>query len=408
MTAPDCYSQPGLMSVDDAITQLLSHTTAVVDTETVTITNALHRVLAQDVSSGIDVPGYDNSAMDGYAVRSADCQSMGAVLAVSQRIPAGSIGVALKPGEAARIFTGAPIPAQADAVVMQELCNREDDSDQVIVNHAVVVGENIRCAGEDIANGEIVLSAGTRLRQQELGLLASVGVAKVEVYRKVRVACFFTGDELVNPGDSLQPGQIYNSNRFTINGFLQSQDCEINDYGIVPDNLDATLEVVQAAAEQADLILTSGGVSVGEEDYVRIALQQIGKLEFWRIKMKPGKPVAFGKVGRALFLGLPGNPVSVFVTAQIFACPVIRKLQAQTDYSQQVFNVRAGFEWPTVARQEYLRAKLSYQNGEAVAEIYPHQGSGVLSSACWADGMVMVKPDNAVQQGDWVPYIAFK
>ncbi len=404
--AKDCCHSPGLLSVDEAIAQLLSQTSAVTQTESIDIIDALGRVLAEDIVSNIDVPGHDNTAMDGYAVRSEDCSQPGATLKVSQRIPAGSNGVEVKPGEAARIFTGAPIPPGADAVVMQELCSRDDDSDVVTINKAVCAGDNIRRAGEDIKQGSVILSAGTKLRQQEMGLIASIGAAKVRVYRKLRVACFFTGDEIVEPGNALQAGQIYNSNRYTLNGFLQTQACEISDFGIVPDSLDATLEVIEKAAEQADLILTSGGVSVGEEDYVRIALEQLGELSLWRIAMKPGKPVAFGKVGRALFLGLPGNPVSVFVTAQIFARPVIRKLQGEAEPLPRPVSVRADFEWPAVKRQEYLRARIENRDGESWAILYPRQGSGVLSSASWADALVIVPVDRAITQGDGIDCIA--
>ena len=401
-----CYSEP-LLPVDEAIERLLSHTAGIADTETISIIDALGRVLAEDISSGIDVPGYDNSAMDGYAVRSVDCAQPGAVLRVAQRIPAGTAGSALEAGSAARIFTGAPVPPGADAVVMQEVCSREHSSDSVTINAVVAAGDNIRRAGEDIAHGSVILRAGTRLRPQELGLIASVGIGQVAVIRKLRVACFFTGDELVTPGQTLQAGQIYNSNRYTLNGFLQSQGCEITDYGIVPDSLEATLDVISQAAARADLIVTSGGVSVGEEDYVRLALEKLGKLQFWRIAMKPGKPVAFGKVGGALFLGLPGNPVSVFVTAHIFSRPVIRKLQGETRCLQQPVSVRAGFEWPAVKRSEFLRARIEQREGQSWAVIYPQQGSGVLSSASWADGLALVPSGREIQHGELVDYIAF-
>jgi len=403
----NCYNAE-LLAVDDAIEQLLGHAEPIAETETIGVLDALGRVLATDIVSAIDVPGHDNTAMDGYAVRYQDCARSGQSLKVAQRIPAGSNGVELNPGEAARIFTGAPIPPGADAVVMQELCEQHAGSDIVKINSVVEAGENIRRAGEDISKGGVILKAGTKLRQQELGLVASVGISDVTVFRKLRVACFFTGDELVEPGTGLQAGQIYNSNRYTLNGFLQTQDCEVIDYGIIADNLDATLDVIGRAAESADLILTSGGVSVGEEDYVRIALQQLGKLELWRIAMKPGKPVAFGHVGNALFLGLPGNPVSVFVTSQIFARPVIRRLQGEAKHLQAPLSVRAGFEWPAIKRQEYLRARIEHVDGDKVAVIYPKQGSGVLSSASWADGLVVVPIGKAISKNDEVAYLPFE
>jgi len=357
------------------------------------------------VRSSINVPGYDNSAMDGYAVRSADCTEKGAVLRIGQRIAAGQTGQPLEAGTAARIFTGAPVPPNADAVVMQELC--EQNEEQVTINAVVKVGSHIRRAGEDIQQGGVVLEAGHRLRPQELGLLASVGLNKVPVKRKLKVATFFTGDELVEPGHQLAAGQIYNSNKYTIKGLLQTTGCEILDLGIVPDTLEATLDVLKKAAEKADLVITSGGVSVGEEDYVRVALEQLGELTMWRIAMKPGKPVAYGKVGNAVFIGLPGNPVSVFVTFLVFARPLISKMQGAEKYLNQFSCVRAAFDWPAGERQEYLRVRLEKNGANTVAKLFSHQGSGVLSSACWADGLVEVPVDVAINQGDLVSYFPF-
>ncbi len=402
----DCYSEP-LLSVEAAIAQLLAQTPVLTASEKLNLLQARDRVLAQAVVSSLNVPGYDNSAMDGYAVRSADCARSGAVLTVAQRIPAGTSGVELKAGTAARIFTGAPIPPGADAVVMQERCTRSEDSDQVRIEAVVKAGDNIRRTGEDIQQGSIILNAGRRLRSQELGLIASVGIAEVEVVRRLKVACFFTGDELVSPGEPLADGQIYNSNRYTLNGFLQAQDCEITDYGIIADSMEATLAVIEQAATEADLILTSGGVSVGEEDYVRRALQQLGTLVLWRIAMKPGKPVAFGRIGKALFLGLPGNPVSVFVTAQIFARPVIRQLQGESECLAKPISVKAGFAWRAAQRSEFLRARIEQRDGESWAVIYPKQGSGVLSSASWAEGLVVIPVGREIKEGDVLDYLAF-
>lgn len=406
VTAEDCCASPGLIPVDEALSRILDAAAPVEQTEELSIDNSLGRVLAEDVISEINVPGYDNSAMDGYAVRGADCTEAGASLTVSQRIPAGQTGVKLETGTAARIFTGAPVPEGADAVVMQEVCQQQGDS--VTINAAVIVGENIRRAGEDIEKGSIILRAGKRIRPQELGLIASVGQADVTVRRKLKVAAFFTGDELVEPGRVLGQGQIYNSNRYTLTGLLQSVDCEVIDLGIVPDTLEATLDVLKRAAASADLVLTSGGVSVGEEDYVRIALQQLGELSMWRINMKPGKPVAFGKVDNALFMGLPGNPVSVFVTFMIFARPLIFKMQGAENYISNELSIRSGFEWRGVKRQEYLRVRVRQDESGACAEIYPHQGSGVLSSTCWADGLVIVEPGKAINTGDVLKYIPFQ
>ena len=427
----DCCASPGLISVDEAIEKILSSATPVEQTESVMILDALNRILAEDVRSTIDVPGYDNSAMDGYAVHSDDCKTAGKVLKVTHRIPAGQVGTRLEKGCTARIFTGAPIPAGAVAVVMQEVCERNDDV--VTINTVVDDGANIRLAGEDIANDSVVLKSGTRLRPQELGLLASVGLAELKVKRKLKVATFFTGDELVSPGKPLSSGQIYNSNRYTLRGLLQTMDCDVIDLGIVPDTLDATLDVLKQAAASADLVITSGGVSVGEEDYVRIALEQLGELSMWRIAMKPGKPVAFGKVDNALFIGLPGNPVSVFVTFLLFARGLILKLQGSTDYRVKPVSVIADFNWRNVQRQEYLRVKLvtrelankelvnkehankepsnnkpSTNKIQTLAQLYPHQGSGVLSSASWADGLVEVPIGSEINPGDPVRYFPFE
>ena len=402
----DSCAAPGLITVEQAIDRILSSATAVSETESVEILDGLNRVLAEDISSTINVPGYDNSAMDGYAVRSADCQQAGVTLPIGQRIPAGQVGETLQPATAARIFTGAPIPEGADAVVMQEMCEAGDG--QVTINTTVAAGSNVRKAGEDIAEHSVVLGSGVKLRPQELGLVASVGVAQLKVKRRLKVASFFTGDELVTPGEPLGSGQIYNSNRYTLRGFLQAMDCDVIDLGIVPDTLEDTVDVLQRAAAEADLVITSGGVSVGEEDYVRIALEQLGELNMWRIAMKPGKPVAFGSVKDALFIGLPGNPVSVFVTFLLFARPLILKLQGAAEYRTKPVTVTADFDWKQVQRQEYLRARLVEQDGRFVARIYPKQGSGVLSSASWSEGLVEVPLNQAINRGDSVSYLSFQ
>ena len=402
----DCCASPGLISVEQAIEKILSQAVPVEENENVDILEALNRVLAEDLHSTIDVPGYDNSAMDGYAVRSEDCQSAANELPVSQRIPAGQVGLPLEPGTAARIFTGAPVPEGADAVVMQEMC--QQDGDMVTVKTVVKAGSNVRRAGEDIKNGSVVLQAGKRLRAQEMGLLASVGLAEFKVKRKLKVAIFFTGDEIVAPGQPLAAGQIYNSNRYTLRGLLQSVGCDVIDLGIVPDTLQATTDVLKQAAASADLVITSGGVSVGDEDYVRIALENLGELSMWRIAMKPGKPVAFGKVDGTLFMGLPGNPVSVFVTFLLFARALILKLQGAEDVIAKRVSVIADFDWPKIKRQEYLRVRLAQKDGQTVAQIYPHQGSGVLSSASWADGLVEVFVDKEIKKGDAVNYLSFE
>lgn len=402
----DCCASPGLITVEQAIEKILLQAVPVDEIESVDILEALNRVLAEDLLSTIDVPGYDNSAMDGYAVRSEDCQIKGAELPVTQRIPAGQVGTKLEAGTAARIFTGAPIPEGADAVVMQEMCDVNENG--VVINAEVKAGTNVRRAGEDIEKNSPVLHAGKRLRAQELGLLASVGLAEFKVKRKLKVATFFTGDEIVAPGQALAPGQIYNSNRYTLRGLLQAIDCDVIDLGIVPDTLEATLDVLKQAASEADLVITSGGVSVGEEDYVRIALEKLGELSMWRIAMKPGKPVAFGKVNKSLFMGLPGNPVAVFVTFLVFARALILKLQGADDVMLKRVTVIADFDWPEIKRQEYLRVRLIEKDKQTVAQLYPHQGSGVLSSASWADGLVEAPVDQSIKKGDTVNYLPFE
>lgn len=404
-TADPCASR-SLIPVDEAVAKIVNAGMPVGQTDAIAIENSLGRVLAENVKSDINVPGYDNSAMDGYAVRSTECNNAGITLKISQRIPAGHAGTELEEGTAARIFTGAPIPEGADAVVMQERCQQQGDN--VTINTEVRAGENIRHAGEDIELGGVVLKAGTVIRPQEQGLIASVGRADVAVRRKLRVATFFTGDELVEPGNKLAQGQIYNSNRYTLNGLLQSAGCEINDFGIVPDTLEATVGVLKRAAAESDLVLTSGGVSVGEEDYVRIALEQLGELNMWRINMKPGKPVAFGKVDKSLFMGLPGNPVSVFVTFLVLAQPLIRKMQGANNYLTEAFMIRSGFAWNGIKRQEYLRVRIRHDGAGTYAELFPHQGSGVLSSVSWADGLVIIEPESPIHAGDMLKYIPFQ
>ncbi|WP_394779453.1 gephyrin-like molybdotransferase Glp, partial [Undibacterium sp.] len=337
-----------MLSVAEALDTLLTAVRPVTDMETVPTISAFGRILAQAQVSQLHVPPADNTQMDGYAVRAADCTGGQARLRVAQRIPAGYVGQPLEAGTAARIFTGAMIPPGADAVVMQEQCTLEKSEDGsadiVIVNHVPESGEWIRRQGEDIRAGAAILPAGTRLRGQELGLAASVGLANVPVVRKLRVAVFFTGDELAMPGDPLKPGAIYNSNRFTLTGLLQGIGCDITDYGIVPDSLDATRDTLRRAAQQHDLIITSGGVSVGEEDHVKPAVEAEGRLTMWQIAVKPGKPLAFGEVGSSFFLGLPGNPVASFVTFLLFVRPFILRMQGVASVAPLSYSLRADFD----------------------------------------------------------------
>ncbi len=390
-----------MITVDEALGALLRGAAPIEETETVSTLEATGRVLAADQFSTVNVPPLDNTSMDGYAVRAADCASGEAKLRVAQRIPAGSIGEQLAPGTAARIFTGAPIPPGADAVVMQEVCTT--DGDDVIVRHKPKSGEWIRRAGEDIRAGSRILERGVKISPQACGLAASVGLASLPVYRRLRVAVFFTGNELVMPGEKLPEGAIYNSNRFTIRGLLQRLGCEVNDLGIVPDSLAATREAFRRAAATSDLIVTSGGMSVGEEDYVKAAVEAEGEIDMWRIAVKPGKPLAFGKVGRAAFIGLPGNPVSLFVTAVVFVRPFILRRQGVSQVEPRAFPMRADFDWPKPdVRREFLRVKL---NAEGGLELFPNQGSAVLTSAVFADGVVDNPERHPIARGDMVRYI---
>ncbi|MCG6876557.1 MAG: molybdopterin molybdotransferase MoeA [Betaproteobacteria bacterium] len=390
-----------MITVDEALGALLGGAAPIADTEPVSTLEATGRVLAADQFSAVNVPPLDNTSMDGFAVRAADCGSGEARLHIAQRIPAGTIGKALAPGTAARIFTGAPIPPGADAVVIQEVCTVEGE--HVVVRHKPQQGEWIRRAGEDIRAGSRILERGAKLTPQACGLAASVGLASLPVYRRLRVAVFFTGNELVMPGEKLPEGAIYNSNRFTIRGLLQQLGCEVNDLGIIPDSLAATREAFRRAAATSDLIVTSGGMSVGEEDYVKAAVEAEGEIEMWRIAVKPGKPLAFGKVGRAAFIGLPGNPVSLFVTAVVFVRPFILRCQGVSTVEPLAFPMRADFDWPKPdARREFLRVKL---NGEGGLALFPNQGSAVLTSAVFADGLVDNPERQPIARGDMVRYI---
>jgi molybdopterin molybdotransferase len=404
-----------MLSLDQAVQRLLEGARghAIGEREQVSTFDALQRVLAQDVRSTLDVPPEDNSEMDGYALRVADVAAEGTVLPVSQRIAAGQVGVALQPGTAARIFTGAQVPRGADAVVMQELCEsiepaRDGEFGDVCVRTVPTAGMAIRRRGEDVMRDAVVLRAGTRMTPQAMGMAASVGAASLQVWRRPRVALFSTGDELAMPGEPLKPGAIYNSNRFTLRGLLQAAGCTVVDLGIVPDKLDATRDALRRAAEEADLVLTCGGVSVGEEDHLKPALQAEGRLDLWSVAIKPGKPLAFGAVRRAsggesLYIGLPGNPVSSAVTFLLAVMPVLRALSGADPKGPRPVPMTAGFDWPRpVQRREFLRARVA---ADGTLELFPNQGSGVLTSMVWADGLIDNPPAHAIRRGDVVPFL---
>jgi molybdopterin molybdotransferase len=409
------------MSLDDALQALLSSITPLPGVETVATLEADGRVLAQAVVSSLQVPAFDNASMDGYAVRSADVQQVGAELAVTQRIAAGHSGQALLPGQTARIFTGAPIPPGADAVVMQEqtepVAGLDTAPDTVRVRFLTTApaGQWVRRSGEDVRTGDTVLQRGQKLGPAELGLVASLGLAQLSVVRRPRVALFSTGDELVMPGDvapgDMPPGAIYNSNRFFLRALLQRVGCEVSDLGIVPDRREATLAALQSAAEQHDLIVTSGGVSVGEEDHVKPAIQSLGELALWQIAMKPGKPFAFGHVrrstgpGNAHFVGLPGNPVSSFMTFLLLVKPLLLALQGSSPQPPMPWRLPAHFEVAKAdKRREFLRVRRNAQGG---LDLFPNQSSGVLTSVVWGDGVVDIPAGQTVAHGDMLHFWSF-
>jgi molybdopterin molybdotransferase len=399
-----------LKPLDDALLELLGFAVPTRAPVTLSTFEADGRVLAEDVVSGLQVPPQDNSSMDGYALRSADALILGSQLRVSQRIAAGNSGHALEPGTSARIFTGAPIPPGADAVVMQEDCEPvEGQADLIRVLSAPTPGQWVRRSGEDVTQGAVVLARGDRLTPASLGLAASIGRAELTVAPKPRVALFSTGDELVMPGDvapaDMRPGAIYNSNRFFLRALLLRLGCDVTDYGIVPDQREATISALRDAAVAHDLILTSGGVSVGEEDHIKPAVQALGELNLWQIAIKPGKPFAYGRVGMAHFMGLPGNPVSSFVTFLALVRPFLLKLQGARCLSSAAISLPAHFNWGRPdKRREFLRVRRNARGG---LDLFPNQSSGVLTSAVWGDGVIDNPPGQAIAHGDVVRFIPF-
>ncbi len=417
--------KPALQPFDEALAALLGNATPVTGDETLDTIDCDGRVLAADLRSTLNVPVHDNTQMDGYAVRRADLvqasEQAPVRLPIAQRIPAGHVGQPLAAGAAARIFTGGLIPEGADAIVMQE--HARADGEHAVFTRCPEAGQWIRRVGEDIRAGSVVLPAGTRLSPQSAGLAASVGLARLDVHRRVRVACFFTGDELAMPGEPLRPGAIYNSNRFVLVSLLRRLGCVVHELGNVPDSLPATRAALRSAAAGNDLIVTSGGVSVGEEDHVKPAVQAEGELRLWQIAMKPGKPLAYGQVRRAPgggagaggeqpdgsgfahFIGLPGNPVSSFVTFLLMVRPFVLRLQGAHDVSPRAIAMRADFDWPKPdRRREFLRVRLNERGG---LERFPNQGSAVLTSTVWGDGLLDNPPQRAIAAGDVVRYLPF-
>lgn len=390
-----------MLDFETALERLLAAARPTPQIDSVPLSAALNRVLAAPLAASLDVPGFDNSAMDGYAIHVADFAAPPASFTLNGRIAAGEVGAPLLPNQAARIFTGAPIPAGANAVAMQEDCSVTGD--QLRVASALKAQQNIRRRGEDIAQGQTILDAGKRLNPAMLGLAASIGAPTLQVYRPLRVALLSTGNELVEPGNALGAGQIYNSNRYALLGLLQAAGCQVSDLGIVPDNLAATRSALAEAAAQHDLVITSGGVSVGEEDHVKAALQELGQLDLWQIGIKPGKPFALGRIGEADFIGLPGNPVSAFVTFVMLAQPFIQRRQGVAHVRPIALPLVAAFDWPKAdKRRNFLRARL---NAAGQVELFPRQGSGVLTSMVWASALVDIAPGQTIKAGDVVSYI---
>ena len=405
MSACGC-SVDGLRPVDQAIGELLARVSGVPEVEQVALADALGRVLAEPLRAPFAVPQWDNSAMDGYALRAADLPAQGGSLPLCGRIAAGDAASAVLPvGQAVRIFTGAPLPPGADTVVAQEDCRVEG---QRVWLPPVSPGAHVRVQGEELAAGTLVLESGRRLRAQELGLLASFGVARVAVYRRLKVGLLSSGDELREPGEALEPGQIHDANRYSLIGILQSLGLAVRDYGCVRDDLPATLAALQQAARECDVLLTSGGVSVGEEDHLKQAVATLGELQLWRLAIQPGKPLAFGQVAGKPWLGLPGNPAATLITALVVARPFLLSSQGCREVLPQAVRLPAGFAWSRVnGRRQYLRALLESRNGELSVVLHPRQGSAMLTSACWADGLAVVESGQLLQAGEPVDFIAF-
>jgi len=396
-----------LMSVDEALEFLLDASVTTEKKESVSLDNSLSRILAFDIHSTINVPGFDNSAMDGYAIALSDNQLLQNNLSfnIVDRIPAGSTGNELNKGCAARIFTGAPIPKGANTVIMQEECEVSEDGVQITIARAIKLNENIRPTGNDIVEDDVILSSGKQIQPQDISLASSVGVGELIVYKKIKVGVFFTGDELVEPGTPLSSGKIYNSNRYALVALLRQVGCEVINLGNIKDKFSATCEALETLESQCDLIMTTGGVSVGEEDHVKPAVESLGEINLWKIRMKPGKPLAYGKVKQTPFIGLPGNPVSSFVTFCIFSLPFIKKMQGNNNYQSKIIKVKANFECKRAKpRREYARARIDHSENTPVANLYPKQGSDVMSSIVWADGLVEIPENRTFEAGELLNY----
>lgn len=397
-----------MKTFDEALSYLLSKVDPVIETEIISIDNALGRVLAKGIVSNVNVPPHDNSMMDGYALHSYDLEHND-TFDVSQRIPAGDIGSKLQTGTAARIFTGAPIPEGANMVVMQEETEVLNDDGKIKVTAKITrPGQNIRTLGEDIQKSQEILSRGHKIRPQDMGLITSIGIAEIEVFRPLTIATFTTGDELLEPGEQAESGKIYNANRYVLAGVLPELGFHLIDLGRVEDTLEATKTAMIEAAKVADVVLTTGGVSVGEEDHIKPAIESLGSLDMWKVKMKPGKPLAYGEINGTPFIGLPGNPVSAFATFKLFAHPYLMKKQGANKIKSQPLWLEADFEWLKPGfRREFARAKIVNKQQQSWVDIFHNQGSGVLTSASWADGFVVIPEETVIHKGDKVAFYPF-
>lgn len=394
-----------IISFSEAKARLLASAHPVSETEVVDLANAYGRVLAEELLSPMTVPPFSNAAMDGYALRADDLNKIGKRLPVSQRIAAGEVATPLIPGSAARIFTGAQVPDGADTVIMQEDC--QTDGDFVIINHVPILGQHVRVKGSDITAGNAILPAGCHFSAAAMGLIASVGLVEVNVFRRLKVAIFFTGSELVLPGNPLPPGHIYNSNRYVMRGFLHGLGVDVIDLGIIRDDRLATREALRRAANEADLIVTSGGMSEGDEDHVTAAVKAEGNIDVWKIASKPGKPLAFGSVKsegkEAAFIGLPGNPVSVWCGLLTLVAPFLRRCQGLSQIEPEPFTLRADFSYTVKGnRMEIVRVRRNERGG---LDIYPNQDSAIISSAVWADGVSMIPAGTSVSNGDLITFL---
>lgn len=406
MTGPVCDSG-NLMPVDEAIHRLLEQVPPPPVSHMIPLDQAMGRVLAADIHSPVNLPAWDNSAMDGYALRAADLPTEGGYLPLGGRITAGDPADSPLPAQqAVQIFTGAPLPPGADTVVPQERCRVEGAR---VWFPSVKAGDHVRHKGEEVRRGDLLLKTGKRLRAQELGLLAGAGMARVEVYRPLQVCLLSSGNELREPGDHLAPGQIYNSNRYCLAALLRGWGVEVHDYGVMADELAASRHALTLASSECDLLLSSGGVSVGEEDHLKQAIEELGSVDFWRLAIQPGKPLAFGNVIGKPWIGMPGNPSAALITALVVVRPFLLRAQGVIDVLPKPLAVPAGFDWlQRNKRRQYLRARLRPDaEGRLSVELHPQQSSAMLTAACWADGLAVIECEQQVLKHDNVMFLSF-